>query len=382
MQARGSNTIWGFVLVQFHFGQDLEKNGGRGVESSKYQHQWSLQGMRVLAGNLYYATDTTIGYYDMVNTWTDSWKTSANGVLSGEHSMTVQNLSLFIANSYYVAAVDNAGAFSANVLDLQTHHSITDLVPYEDYLLIGTAIGSNVNQAGLFLWDTYSSSWTLSDTIDDAGVNMFIRGDNITYIQAGTTGNLYYWNGSKAQKYKKLRDGSNTITTTLLPYGVNSLGGLALISNGRGVYSLGTLDAGLNPSLAIEYVPSAGQGVTPGAILTVGTQMLMAWQSGSNYGVDKLDTNRYSGTIATPIALGKYTDVRVGLDSLPASTSVGIETSIDGAAYASQTVVTDSTDERVVRLKYGVKNKRSIQARVTLTGSTTSTPVINSIDIV
>jgi len=344
------------------------------------------RGMGFFNGYLYYASSDKLGriteaYASSQASWSsenDTWATFTN---AAEYKpMVVHNLSLFIGDGKYVAAVDGAGSFSANVLDLETQHTVTALARYGDYLLIGTYVGSNANQAGLFLWDTYSSSWTTVDYIDEAGVNMFIPADNTLFLQAGTVGNIYYWTGEKAELFTKLKDGANSVATAINPYGSANLNGLPLISTTKGVYSLGRGDASLPIAQAIEYLSSATITVA-GAIETVASQVFLGWRATATYGIDKLSANKATGVVETPLALGKFKSVKVHYDSIPTSTNITCKLSKDGAAFATHTLVQDDTNKRLFKSSAAIGNKSTLQVQISLVPSTTTAPSIYNIEL-
>lgn len=340
-------------------------------------------------GYLYYAGATKLGRIAEANasseaSWssqTDSWATFTN---TNTHCIKMEeiNESLFIPNKSYIAAVNGAGVFEANSLDLPAQHSVTAVYPSATGLLAGTWVGNYCNQAGLFWWDTYSPSWgPAEDLIPEPGVNMFIPGDNVIFIQAGLVGNIYYWSGEKAILFKRLKDADNTVTTGINPYGSANLNGLPLISTIRGIFSLGHGDAELKIAQVIEYVQSPGQGTTPGAIAVVGSQIFTGWKSGSTYGIDKKSANKANAVIITGQARGKIKTLEVTYDTIPSGTSITARISKDNAAYADHTLEKDDADDRVYQSTLDINSKSSTQAEVTLVASTTTSPTIDLITL-
>jgi len=348
----------------------------------------AILGMGFFNGYLYYASATKLGRIaespaSSEASWSsqsDSWNTFTIGNTS-YHPMVEQNLSLFIGDGKYVASVDSSGAFAGNALDLQTQHVITVLFPYENDLVIGTIVGSSNNRSGLFRWDTYSNSWTVEDYVDEVGINCAIPSDDVMFLQIGTAGNIYYYTGSKARKFKKLKDASNIITTGVNAYASGNLDGIPLFGTSRGIHALGRAEEIDPVSQVIAYVPSQGQGTTVGAIATVGSQMFVSYKNGSNYGIDKIDTNRYSGFVETNVYYGEPDFILAHYDSLPSGTSISMSTSVDGEAYTAQTVEKDNEDDRVYKLKDNPGNKSTISVRFTLNASTTTSPTVSKFEI-
>lgn len=345
-------------------------------------------GIGYFQGYVYYASGTKLGFISAANAvaqtpWSsqnDSWSTFTN---TNTHAfkMAEQNISLFIPNKNLLAAVNSAGVFEANSLDLQSQHSITAVTPAGNGLLIGTLIGSSKNEAGLFLWDTYSPSWIADDTIPEAGVNTFIPGDDVIFISAGTVGNIYYWSGEKAIYYKRLKDADTVVTTGLNPSGAANINGLPLIATTRGIHSLGRGDASLPIAQVIEYLPSAGQGITPGALEVVGSQIFYGWKNGSTYGIDKKSTNKGTGVIITNQSRGKIKKVEISYDTIPTGTSITARISKDNASYASTTLVKDDTDNRVYKNTVDIMSNSSAQAEITLVPSGATSPTIDLISL-
>ena len=350
--------------------------------------QGNILGMGFLNGQLYYACATKLGKIAEANassesSWSsqnDSFGTFTNGNTS-YHPMAEQNLSLFIGDGKYVAAVDGAGTFSANALDLHAHHVVTALQPFENDILIGTIVGAYNNRSAIFRWDTYSDSWTTEDYVDEVGINCFIPADDTIFISIGTVGNIYYYTGSKAKKWKRLRDGRNSVVTGVNAYAAGNLNGLPLLATVRGIYSIGRSDDSFPVAQVIEYVPSLGQGTTLGALAVVGSQVFVSYKNGSSYGIDKLSTNKYSGFVETPLIVGRPETLTAKYDSLPSGTSISLQTSIDGASYSSVDMEKDDEDEREYRMKDGPTPKSTFQARITLNASTTTSPEIRELEI-
>lgn len=306
----------------------------------------------------------------------DSWATFANGDPNW-HTMFEQNESLFIADGPDLAAVDNAGNFSASGLDLQRQYRVISMTNAKSDLISGV-----YPNAAVFRWDTYSSSWSFDDYLEELGVNMFIKQGQFILAQVGGVGNIYPYTGEAFDTvFRQLRDTDNVISTTPHPYGSANLNGLSLIAHGRGIFSLGKKNRDLPIAMNIEYIPSQGQGVTPGAILTLGGQVCFAWKKGSTYGIDELDTNRCNAIITTPVILGAKDKVKVHYSLMPEGCSIGIEAKSDDRVWTALTAVQDDEDKRVVYTEGGIGNKSELQIRVTLNSNGANSPVITLIEV-
>jgi hypothetical protein len=315
-------------------------------------------GARYFNGYIYYATSTKLGRFNLVSTWTDTFQTFTQ--TTSYRPMEEINLSLFIGNGKYVASVDNAATFSDNVLDLPSNYSVTALVGVGTDLLIGTIIGTNVNFCKVFLWDTYSSSWTVEDEIPEIGVNCFIPSDNITFAQCGTSGQLYYWTGGSMQSFKKIRG----VTTSVNSYASTRLAGKPLFATGTKVFSIHRSDKDFPYVVVQEYTATTG---TIASIIGVGTQLLVS--TGSN--IDKIGANYATAMIDTPEITDNTQDIEVYYDSIGGTGTIGISTNIDNGGYTAQTTVRD-TIRKLVHFDGGLGTVNFLQSRITLTPDTTN----------
>jgi len=146
------------------------------------------------------------------------------------------------------------------------------------------------------------------------------------------------------------------------------------------VYSIGSLDASLPIAQAIEYLSSTTI-TTAGALETSGSQVLLGWKDASTYGIDKLSTNKETGVIETPIALGKFNKVRVYYSELPSSTSITCKLSQDGGAFVSHTLVQDTT-RMLYESQTVIGNKATLQIQVSLVPNAADAPSIYDIELV
>ena len=325
--------------------------------------QGANKGAMVHNSVLYYATASKLGKITEAlassqSTWSsqnDSFGTFTNG--DSNKPMHSMNLSLFIGDGNLVAAVDNAGTFSANVLDLTSEYQVTALTGVGTDLLIGTTIGSNVNYCEVFLWDTFSSSWTLSDIVPEIAVNCFIPADNITFAQCGNNGNIYYWTGSTMEKFKKIRG----VTTAINSYNSALLAGKSIFATGAKVFSLHREDRDLPYVIVQEYTLTTG---TAQSVITTGTQLLIS--TGSN--IDKIGTNYATAIIDTPEEVSNKQNIFVFYDSIGTGGTIGISAKVDGGSYTAKTVKTDTIKKRVY-FDGRLGDVTFLQGRVTLTPS-------------
>lgn len=120
------------------------------------------------------------------------------------HPAIIQNQDLYIGDGNYLALVDTTETWVPDALDISTPYRIKCLGKIGTDVLIGTIVDDNVNKSQIYRWNTYSVSFTTSDEIDEVGINAFIPGDNVVYINAGTRGNIYVYDGEQLQLFMKV----------------------------------------------------------------------------------------------------------------------------------------------------------------------------------
>lgn len=138
--------------------------------------------------------------------WTANAAPNWDVFLNGDadfHPMIEQNGVLYIGDGCYLAQVDT-GVFTGDALDIKTPLRIKCLGKIGTDVLMGTYVDDNVNKSLIIRWDTYSVSFNSQDEIEEVGINAFIPGDNVVYVQAGLIGNIYVYNGEQLVIYKKI----------------------------------------------------------------------------------------------------------------------------------------------------------------------------------
>lgn len=318
-----------------------------------------------------YVTSTKVGHLvAATDTFSDSFGTFTNG--ASYHPIEEVNQTVFIGDGKYAASISSALSFTANALDIPAQYTMTAFIAYQHYLAIGTIIGTNVNSCMLFLWDTYSPSWSFDDEIMEAGVCTFIKSDNLTYLLCGLVGNIYYLEGNSAVFFFQIRD----VTTAVGMQIATALKRKSLLAIGDDIYSIFRSRRGVNDAVVHEYTASAS--IT--SLGVTGTQLLI----NRGTGVDKIGTNYATATITSPVIEGTASNVWVHYESLPSGTSLGLETNINGAGWVSETNFIKNTVESRYELQSGVTYNGKInffQVRVTLNPNGASTPVVRSIEL-
>lgn len=362
-------------------------------------------------GFIYWATESRLHRIPIANIataahWTanavPNWKTFTN-TDPEFHPMVVRGLRLFIGDANYVAKVyeDSGHQFQANALDLRQPYRIKTMIEFDIDLLIGTFVNDNVNKTEVIRWDTYDEeSWQTSDSIEENGINAFIRDDNYVYVQAGKFGRIYFYDGVRLIPYKRIPGNwSPTKYGEVYPQAVSTLLTIPVFgfSNGagnpteQGVYSFGSYSKDYPKILDLSYPVSAGlSNIEIGAVLAIGADLLVSWYDGTNYGVDKLNWSaKYASAYIETMVL-TAADIRHFLKttleffanyvSLPANTAIGFKyKKKHEATFSDAVTVINDTKLMQVRTKEGtIPEVAALQLRIDFTVSSNNAPEVEN----
>lgn len=371
-------------------------------------------------GYIYWATQSRLHRMPVANlgsaaNWTanavPNWATFA--ITDSEfHPMAKQNLALFIGDGNYVARVSGAtgahafdnGSVSGAGLDLKAPLRVKTLIDFDIDLLIGTFVHANVNYCEVIRWDTESESWNTSDSIDENGVNAFIRDDNYVYAQCGRFGRIYFYDGEKLVPYKRIpgtwsptataeiHPGSVAMLLTIPIFGLSNITGNPV---NQGVYSFGSYGKDYPKVLDLSFPISAGvlTGVDVGAILVSGADLYVAWKDnagGGTYGVDKLNysakyASAYLETMVLTTgdarnSLHTLDEIWANYETLPASTAIGFKYKKAHEANFSSAMTTLKHDiKKRLSAKATINQVASLQIRVDFTVSGNNAPTVEDI---
>lgn len=316
-------------------------------------------GIRYFNGYLFFWTATKLGYFDLVSTYSDSFATG-----TAFREGIEANNALLIANGRYTARVDSSNVFSANEFVVPAQFLQTCLKNIGDDVLIGTYVSTDVSYCKVFLWDTVSPSWTYEDEVFEVGINTFLQLDNLYLAQCGTAGKFYYWTGAKMAYFSKIRG----ITTALGEQMSTVYSGRALFANATKIYSIHREDNSFGYAICGEYTATG----TIASLITQGSNLLVSVGTG----VDKRGTSFATATVESPEIQNRVVGVVVKYDTYPEG--IGIQTSINGAAYVSQTEVIE-TLKKEVWFNGGLLDGATCQVKLTLTPSGASRSKVKSI---
>lgn len=325
------------------------------------------------------------------------------------HPMQEVNLVLYVGDKNLVHQVDS-GIFTQAALDIESQYRVSALGKMGTDLLVGTIIASSVSKCEIFRWNTWSVSFTNSDTVYEPGINSFLQADNYIIINAGLAGNLYSYNGQSLEFYKKI-PGTYTPTAQAIiyPYATDLFNGFLPIfgvSNvqgdpcNQGIWSLGRHSRNYPTVLNLDFLTSNVDGnnynilsgLVIGAIVVVGQDIYMSWSYNNTYGIDQLD---YSNKIIHPILetrvmsplLGGFTTftefIATYEASLPANTSIAFKYGKNGLAADTGTDIIAINDSDRVQVKADGSrlDARTLQLRMEATASGNNAPEIQELII-
>ena len=313
----------------------------------------AILGAKEFNGYFYWANATKLHEMIITGNWTtdiDSVATWPKTLISATyHPMIVQGLYMFIGNNRNIASVDDAGTFTATgtpsiTFDtLPPSYTIINMIPFGTDFIMGTRVNSTYESARVFRQDFTLVSPLTDDDIPETGVNCFIRTDNYIFIQAGSQGTFYYYDGKTIEKVKKIpgdyvnktmivHPGSTCVFQGRAMIGVSNLSGNPCL---EGIYSLGQYDRNYPLALVLEYVisPNKLTSIEIGAMLAIGTKLVVAWKNGSStYGVDVINYSaKYSGAYVKTLAITgeregskTFEEYVIGYKQKPAGTDIAL----------------------------------------------------------
>lgn len=357
-------------------------------------------------GYIYYAMQSRLGRWQIGTAWStrnDSWATFTNTDASW-HPMKIVSLVLYIGDKNYVAQVD-AGTFSANALDIAAPLRIKSLGKMNTDLLIGTYVSDNVTETEIIRWNTWSVSFSTSDSIPEVGVNCFLDTDNNVIVNAGTKGNLYFYNGTSLEEYKTIKGVyTGSAKAYVHPNAKFNFNGMPLfgLSNvsgnpaNQGVYSLARTNRNYPFVLNLEYAISTGNlsGVEIGSICQLSAdQFLVGWKDttgGTTYGVDVLDLSN-KATVAyfvTRVIMAERTSLlNYGLVDacyrlLPTGTSVEVRKKVNADTTFGDAIASKVDARRMlVATSVDINDATRAQVKVSLVATANLAPELEVVEI-
>lgn len=353
-------------------------------------------------GRIYWATESRIHWISVANVggdWSVSATQNAHTFTDTDalyHPMVVQNNSLWIGDKTLIAEIADDFVFTADQFDnILAPHRVRVLLPFDADILIGTIISDNVNYCELYRWNTIDDNWQFADHIFHNGVRAGVILDEVPVFVIGNLGHLMYYDGQRLRKWKRLPGSwSASAYYDVHPQSMAYFDGRAVIgaSNGsgnpidQGVYDLGSYSADYPGviSLAFPLSEAVFTGITIGAVIVDGLNLLLAWGEGGDFGVDKLNYSaKYDGGYveSRTIRLANHINHPIGrffanYQSLNSGSLALAYKKNHAGAYTTLVVKDDTTVNQV--FAEDMPEAKSIQIRLTFTISSNSTPVVEN----
>lgn len=353
---------------------------------------------------IYYANDGILFSVpvDKLTAWASNIESISSFKYADDtyHSMTKQNLELFIGDKYIISKVDVNGNFIQETsFNLKAPERIQTLSNFNIDILVGT---KDINKARVLRWDGNSDSWDAEDDVFENGINAFIKDDNYTYVSAGDYGRIYFYNGEKLDIFKRIPGvWDNTHKAIINENAIGFYQGIPVfgLSNStgnptlQGIYGLGGYDNKYVKALSLDYPLPTNEfsGVSIGSMLVNGANMHISYKTATDVGVARIDHgNKYNGAYIETMQLTSNNErnensiiERVVADyvSLPTNTSIAIanKTKYD-SSYTDLTTLID-IDAMSVRTKNGIPKIASLQLRFTLNTNANDCPIIENFGI-
>lgn len=298
-------------------------------------------------GFIYYAMQSRLGRVAVGaptdwSTRNDNFATFTNTDLDF-HPMREVNQVLYIGDKNFLAQVD-AGTFSANALDINSPFRIKSLGKLFTDILFGTFVTVYNAITEIFKWNTWSTSFSVSDEIPEIGINCFLKTDNYVLANAGTKGNIYSYNGSQLENYKRIQgDWTGSKQALVHPNASCNLFGLPLFGFSnvsgnpikQGIYSLGGYDRNYPKIINLDWIISNNRysGIDIGAIELIGTQLVASWKS----------SDTITMTIADPCIVTWNAHGQVNGTPIMFTTTGALPTGITASTYYYIRVIDSNT---------------------------------------
>lgn len=345
-----------------------------------------------------------------------NWDTFINAT---EHPMKEVNDVLYMTDGDKIDQVD-AGAFTSNAFDLPVRYQATCLCRDGTNLVIGTKQSSLLAPCGIFVWDTYTGSFTFEDDIPEVSIQSIIQADNIVLIFPNKSHYIYYLNGDRAEIFTRIPF-ANSIRSPLTVnnyypnanvnnqycaaiYRGNTYIGVSDInSEASGVWIFGrhTPDTNLVFSLQnpVSKVDTDGypqfNKININSICVAdhfnSIILFVSWTD-TDSGLSYLDvtspTQRYTKAyidtkLIFPDAENSTTFKKAWADyeSLPVGSSIDMKLNKNHSTYGSALTPTIDSDHMRVDYNIGAENTKVVQVRLEFTSDDNNSPKVHQFGI-
>lgn len=248
---------------------------------------------------IYWTTPTKIHRHPIAGNWTTNVDASAgspaqtypktNLTSTPNHLMKPINGALYINNGETIALIGYDESYTNNALQLLPSNLAKVLLDDGNGAIIGANLTSDKEESWLYYWDNISLAYNDRLSLPFRTINSIIQSE-VKILQFGTNGDLYFFGDSAKIPVIAIPGGGQS-----KPAGAEVDRGLALFgiygtseTRRAGVYSYGRLRKNAEFVLNLEY-PLECTSIE--AVKKVGSDLLIAYTSGSQYGVKIVDTD-------------------------------------------------------------------------------------------
>lgn len=298
---KAGNSYWGLANGR------ILKRTGDGTWSLPYTDvEGDLRGIGIWGNDqgeegIYWATPTKIHRKPLPGNATWSVDLDANAGSPAQtypktnltdtpnHIMRPVGGALYINNGDAIAFIGYDESYTNNALQLLPDNLATVLMDQGLYAIIGANLGSDKEESWIYTWDSIATAYNDRVQLPFKDINAIIQGE-ITAIQFGTDGEIYFVGDAGRIPIRAFPGGGEVGQA-----GVDVDGGLILFgvygntaSRQSGVYTFGRKRKNADFVLNLDY-PLVCDSIS--AVKKVGSDILIAYKSGSNYGVKIVDTS-------------------------------------------------------------------------------------------
>lgn len=354
-------------------------------------------------GYIYYAFNDRLGRWQIGTAWstrTDNWALFTN--TTSRRPMKIINDVLYIGDTNLVAQVDGS-TFSANALDIDSDFSINSFGKVNTDLLCGADDGLI---SRVFRWNTWSVSYSYSDSVPESSINCFLETDNNVIVQCGRKGRIYLYNGAQLEEYKRIKGvytGSKevymypnaTLNFNGLPlFGVSNLSSFAALNACLlGIYSLARTSRAYPLVLNLEYPISTGNtsGIEIGAMASIDSnRFLVSWRDGNTYGIDSMTSanSQLAPYLKTRVIMvnrtqiDTYGGIAVPYRSLPSGSAIKIYKRLNNSSsFTEITETVNDSKRQMVYTKADIGDASKVQFMVVLSRGSGGSPEVEMVEI-
>src|SRR3990167_2956230 len=297
--ASDGNSYWGLENGR------ILKRTSAGVWSLVYTDvEGDLRGIGEWGNNqgetgIYWTAPTKLHRHPIAGNWTSNIDASAgspaqtypksNLTSTPNHLIKAINGALFINNKDTLAMVGYDESYTNNALQLLPDNLAKVLLDNGNSAIIGANLGATKEQSWLYSWDGLADNYNDRSDLAFKGINAIVKTE-VIIIQFGSDGFLYFIGDAAKVPITQFPGGGQ-----VKPAGVEVDDGLALFgvygsdeSTQDGVYSYGRKKKNSDFTLNLDY-PLVCDSID--AVRNIDSNIFIAYKSGSQYGVKKLDTS-------------------------------------------------------------------------------------------